>query len=105
MRRFGGQWEDYIEVHNFLDQTKAHVPDMRHRAILHNSFGIYLCEQFFGTAIMNSDGRPVSVRAIAEKHIIEDIGFIPTLARCLEDIPLEPGLWLGGKMKTKGASK
>jgi hypothetical protein len=71
--RWGGKTDDYILIHDFLDSSKAHVPDMRHRMLLHHSFGIYLCEQVFGTTIVNSDGRAVSVRDIAEHHVIEDI--------------------------------
>ena len=101
VRKFGGHYEDYMEIHNFLDQTKAHVPDMRHRLILHNSFGIYLCEQMFGDVLVNSDDTPVSVRAIAETHILDDMGFIPTLSKCLEDVELKPGAWFGGKVKNR----
>lgn len=31
-----------------MDQTKACLPDVRHRAILHSSFGCFLAEQVFG---------------------------------------------------------
>lgn len=72
---------------------------MRHRAILHNSFGIYLCEQQFGTNIINSDGKTVSVRDIGEQHVIDDMGRIPTLQDYLQDMPFFP--WLGGVKKTK----
>lgn len=99
VQRFGGRWDDYIFIHNWFDQTKAMVPDMRHRAILHNSFGIYLCEQMHGDAIVNSDGRLVSVRAIGEQHVLDDLGFIPDLKKCIETIPLEPGTWVGGSAK------
>ena len=71
-----------------MDHTKAHVPDMRHRCLLHNSWGIYLCEQIFGTTITNSDGQLISVRDIAEQHVIDDLGRIPTLAECLEGMPI-----------------
>ena len=46
-RQFGGKPEDYIDIHNFLDSSKAHHADMRHRALLHSSFGIFLTEQVF----------------------------------------------------------
>lgn len=87
-RKYGGTWEDYIRIHEWMDHTKAHVPDMRHRSLLHNSWGIYLCEQIFGTAITNSEGKLVSVRDIAEDHVIDDLGRIPTLAECLEGMPV-----------------
>jgi hypothetical protein len=66
VKRWQGSESDYQEIHDFLDSSKAHFPDMRHRALLHNSFGIYLAERLFGTYITNSDGRKVQVRDIAE---------------------------------------
>jgi hypothetical protein len=68
VKKYGGEWEDYIEIHDFLDSTKSHFPDMRHRAILHNSFGCFLAEKLFGHLITNSEGKEISVRDIAEDH-------------------------------------
>jgi hypothetical protein len=99
-KRFGGAAGDYIEIHDWFDQTKAHFPDMRHRAILHSSFGIYLCEQVFGTWISReSDGKVVQVRDIGEWHVIEDMGRIPTIQDYLSEMPMYD--WLGGKPKKK----
>jgi len=64
VNKYGGKISDYIEIHNWFDQTKAHHADMRHRAILHNSWGIFLCEQKFGVAITNSVGKVEQVRDI-----------------------------------------
>jgi hypothetical protein len=97
VRKWGGTTDDYQKIHDFLDSSKAHVPDMRHRAILHSSFGIYIAEQVFGTYITTSDARKVSVRDIAEQHIIEDMGTIPTVQDYLSGMPFYP--WLGGKPK------
>jgi hypothetical protein len=85
-RRYGGKPEDYLEIHNWFDQTKAFFPDQRHRAILHSSFGIFLCAQVFGDTITNSDGKTVSVRDIGEQHVLEDFRgkFIPTPQDYLE---------------------
>lgn len=99
--RWGGKPEDYQALHDWLDQTKAVLPDMRHRAVLHSSFGIYLLEQRFGATLVNSDGRKVSVRDIGEDHVVEDLGFIPTLERWLQNMPLED--WMSGGMR--GTSK
>jgi len=87
-RKYGGVAEDYIPVHNFFDETKAHMPDVRHRTILHNSYGIWLAERLFGTTITNSEGKKVSVRDLGEDHVIEDLGFIPTLQDVLKDLPI-----------------
>jgi hypothetical protein len=94
VKKFGGTELDYQPIHDFLDETKAHFADMRHRAILHNSFGIYLCERIFGTYIVNSDGRKVQVRDIAEQHVIDDMGRIPSLQDYLQHLPMLN--WLGG---------
>jgi len=93
--KFGGKEEDYQKIHDWFDQTKAHVPDLRHRTVLHNSFGIFLLEQVFGTNIKNSDGKLVSVRDLGEQHVLDDLGFIPTLQDCLLKMPLYD--WLYGK--------
>ncbi|MFO0578680.1 MAG: hypothetical protein U1A78_32155 [Polyangia bacterium] len=94
VRAFGGKVEDYLPVHDFLDSSKAHFPDMRHRALLHSSFGVYLAERVFGHTITNADGRLVQVRDIAERHVLEDMGRIPTVQDYLDGMPMYP--WLGG---------
>lgn len=99
VRKFGGKIQDYQEIHDFFDSSKAHVPDMRHRALLHSSFGIYLAERVFGTSITNSDGKVVQVRDIGEQHVIDDMGRIPTVQDYLEGMPMYS--WLGGPKITK----
>lgn len=96
-RKWGGVPEDYLPVHQFFDSTKAHVPDNRHRLILHNSFGIAVAEQVFGLAIINKDGRRVFVREIGQQHVLEDLGTIPTLGDCLHDVRIQP--WMAGAHK------
>ncbi len=96
-KKYGGMPEDYQAVHDFFDSTKQALPDMRHRAILHSAFGIFLLEKVFGTTITNSEGRRISVRDLGEDHVIEDLGFIPTLERWLQHLPFED--WMGGKTR------
>lgn len=98
VKKWGGTEEDYQEIHDFLDSSKAHFPDMRHRALLHSSFGIYIAERVFGVNIVNSDGAKVSVRDIAEQHVIDDMGTIPTVQDYLKEMPFYS--WLGGKTKS-----
>jgi hypothetical protein len=89
-KKFGGVPEDYLAIHNWFDQTKAHIADLRHRAILHSSFGIFLCEQVFGsTLIRKSDGKEIPVRPIGEQHVFEDLGRIPTVSDWIGDLPLK----------------
>lgn len=93
-KKYGGKWEDYIKVHDFMDSSKAHFPGHEHRALFHHSFGCFVAEQVFGTVLVNSDGKTVSVRDIAEQHIIEDLGFIPTVQDYLENMKVEA--WMAG---------
>jgi len=99
VKKWGGKESDYQKIHDWFDQTKSHFPDMRHRALLHSSFGIFLCEQMFGEGFTNSDGAHVSVRDVAEQHVIDDLGRIPTVQDYLVDMPFYP--WLGGTKKQK----
>lgn len=79
-RKWRGRPEDYLPLHQWFDSTKGHLADNRHRVVLHNSFGILLAEQVFGPALVNSDGRRVFVRELGQQHVLEDLGFIPSLA-------------------------
>jgi len=98
VKRFGGRPEDYQAIHDFIDCTKAALSDMRHRACLHNTMGPFIAERVFGLTVKNSDGKNISVRDVAEQHIIDDLGFIPTLEKWFEKMPEEP--WMMG-IRTK----
>lgn len=86
VRRYGGTVEDYLDIHEFLDQTKAAHADMRHRAILHNGMGTFIVSQALGE-IRTVDGKAVSVRQVAEDHIIEDMGRLPNVSEFISLIP------------------
>lgn len=97
-KKFGGVASDYQHIHDWFDQTKSHLPDARHRAILHSSFGIFMCEQVFGTVLTRkSDGRTVPIRAIGEQHVLEDMGRIPTPQDWLKNMPLEAWMVKGAR--------
>jgi hypothetical protein len=101
-KKYGGQPEDYIAIHEWFDQTKAHLPDARHRSILHSSFGIYLAQQVFGEVIVRkSDGKPVPTRLLGEQHILEDMGFIPTVQDWLKELPIKSWMLKGAKALSK----
>ncbi len=94
-RRFGGVAEDYVPIHKFLDQSKLYIADWRHRALLHTTFGVALCEQFFGDLYKRpSDGLAVATRTLAEVHILEDMRAILTPADFLREMPLRG--WMNG---------
>jgi hypothetical protein len=101
-RRFGGLPKDYLELHEFMDHTKAHLADARHRLVLHNSWGIFLAERLFGTTITRkSDGKEVPTRTVLEQHVLEDFGRIPTLEQCLAQVTLEPWMYRNAKQLSK----
>lgn len=102
-KKWGGKPKDYYPLHSWFDASKASLPDNRHRMALHNAFGMLLAEQVFGPAINNSAGRRVFVRDIAAQHILEDLGFIPTLAECLAELPLRP--WMAGYRRAGARSR
>ena len=94
-KKFGGVPEDYVKIHDWFDQSKAHIADARHRALLHHSFGIFLCEQMFGHTITNSAGKEIPTRIIAEQHVTEDFGFIPSVEQWFQNFPLEKWMYQG----------
>ena len=94
VKKFGGNVEDYLEIHKFLDSTKTHTVDNSHRAILHNSFGIEICERIFGDIIINSNNKKIEVRYIVIKHIEEDLGFVPTVKDWCSEINKK--FWMTG---------
>ena len=92
-RKWGGKPEDYQAIHDYLDGSKFILADFRHRALRHHSEGCFAAEALFGITITNSAGRAVPVRMIAEQHIIEDLGRIPSFADWVRCIKTEP--WMG----------
>ena len=96
-KRFGGVPEDYAEIHAFLDSSKtAGIGDWRHRALLHNTFGIGVCERVFGLFHKRaSDGVAVATRTIATAHIVEDLGVVPSAADFLRELPLRSWMMRG----------
>lgn len=93
-KKFGGKPEDYLPIHNWLDESKAFFADFRHRALRHHAEGVFLAETIFGIAITNIDGVEVPVRYIAEQHIKEDLGRIPSAQDWLVQIRPQP--WMYG---------
>ena len=91
-RLFGGSAEDYIEIHNWFDESKAFMPDFRHRALRHHSEGIFLCEKVFGVTVRNSAGKEIPVRLVGEQHVKDDLGWIPTAQDWLQHI--KPERWM-----------
>ena len=97
VKRWGGKPEDYLPIHEKMDSTKAVHAEVTHRCVFHSAFGIFLIEELFGRTLINSDGREVHVRDIAERHVIEDMGCIPSLSDWLKEMPCQP--WMAGSRR------
>lgn len=96
-RKYGGEWRDYIGIHDLMDSSKGAVADNRHRFLTHNAWFIQpdgVLERIFGKVIQNSEGKDVIVRDIGEQHILEDFGFIPTVQDWAEAVPIQA--WMNG---------
>lgn len=92
-RLFGGVAADYLAIHDWFDESKAHIADVRHRALRHHSEGIFLCEAIFGSILRNSIGKTVPVRTVGEQHVKDDLGWIPSVKDWLQHLQFQP--WMG----------
>lgn len=81
---FGGEPEDYHDLHQWMDRGRAGTDRLLHRMLAHHTQGIKDAEQVFGVTITNSRGRKVPTTLLASQHIVEDLGFVPTLDHYLE---------------------
>lgn len=97
VKRHGGVPEDYMPIHEFMDSSKSVIADNRHRALTHNAWFIsVVIPAVFGETMVNSDGKTISTRDIAEEHCIEDFhGFIPSAQDFIDHIPAEE--WMNGR--------
>lgn len=102
-REWGGVPEVYQEINEFIDSSKQVLGDVRHRSMYHHTMGVYLCQRIFGDTIIvprmttGGPGKLVPVRLIAERHIIEDLGFLPTPADYIRDMPIAQ--WMSGSVR------
>ncbi|WSD24534.1 hypothetical protein OHA26_14155 [Streptomyces sp. NBC_01751] len=93
----------YLPIEEFIDSSKKILGDVRHRSIYHHTEGVFLCERVFGKTLTIPKGPPgskqtrttrVPVRLIAERHIIEDLGWLPSPADYIKGMPVEG--WMSG---------
>jgi hypothetical protein len=96
-RKWGGEPEDYLPIHNLMDSSKSAIADSRHRALTHTSWFLWILEQIFGVTLTNSAGRTISVRDVGEQHILEDFGgrFIPSPQDYLENMEVKEWMVAG----------
>jgi len=115
-RRFGGEPNDYLTIHEKMDCSKAYFSSNAHRALTHHMFWVMeVMVPLFGYTIKNSEGKDVSVKDICEQHILEDFGmkYIPTAQDYLENLDFQDWMQNGikdfpssfRKLKDKGNIK
>ncbi|EHQ25040.1 hypothetical protein Mucpa_0859 [Mucilaginibacter paludis DSM 18603] len=79
-KKFQGDANDYLQLHKFMDTSKLFYFNIKHRVLLHNTYGIDLCIQKFGETLINAENKKVLIRDIAAEHCKEDLmGVVPTL--------------------------
>lgn len=79
-KKFNGITEDYLHIHKFIDVSKLFYFNIKHRILLHNTYGIDICVQKFGETLTNSEGQTILIRDIVAEHCKEDLmGVVPTL--------------------------
>ncbi len=100
-KKWGGEPETYLSIEEFIDSSKMVIGDVRHRAIYHHTLGVFLCQEIFGRtlAVPRSSGAIVHipVRLIAERHILEDLGWLPSPADYIKGMPIAP--WMSGSQR------
>ena len=97
-KKWGGRPADYLPIEEFIDSSKQVIGDPRHRSLYHHTLGVWLAQKIFGVTITVTKEQggtvEVPVRLIAERHIIEDLGWLPSPADYLNGMPIST--WMSG---------
>lgn len=99
-RKWGGSAEEYLSIHEFIDSSKQVIGDVRHRSLYHHTMGVFLCERIFGKTLTITKGNgsvQVPVRLVAERHVLEDLGWLPSPADYIAGMPIKG--WMSGAKK------
>ncbi|HTF81279.1 MAG TPA: hypothetical protein VL947_06130 [Cytophagales bacterium] len=107
-KRFGGVAEDYLDIHELMDSSKAAYSNNAHRILTHNSwFVVMILPKVFGHMCTNSDGKAYPVKDVGEYHILEDfrMRFIPTVQDYLEDMGVPAWVNNGGDVPNRLKNK
>lgn len=99
-RKWGGTPDDYIAIEEFIDSSKKVIGDVRHRSMYHHTTGVWLCQEIFGRTITVAREHgtiQVPVRLIAERHVLEDLGWLPSPADYIAGMPIKP--WMSGAQR------
>jgi|SRR6478752_5390792 len=107
-KRYGGIPEDYLDIHELMDSSKACFSNNGHRVLTHNSwFVVTILPKVFGHQRKNSDGKTYNVKDVGEYHILEDfkMRFIPTPQDYLEHLDVQDWMNNGGDVPNRLKNK
>lgn len=97
-RKWGGDPAVYLPIQEFIDSSKKIIGDVRHRSMYHHTAGVWLCQEVFGVTItVGERGIQVPVRLIAERHILEDLGWLPSPKDYIDGMTIKP--WMSGAQR------
>lgn len=96
-RKWGGDAEEYLPIEEFIDSSKQVIGDVRHRSLYHHTLGVFLCQKVFGPTLTVGRGVEVPVRLVAERHILEDLGWLPSPADYIGGMPIQS--WMSGAQR------
>ena len=85
-----------MPIEEMIDSSKKIIGDARHRSVYHHTEGVWLMQRIFGTTITVGK-KQIPVRLIAERHIIEDLGWLPSPADYIKNMPL--ATWMSGAQR------
>jgi hypothetical protein len=102
MKKFNGttkeDFDKFLAIHEKMDCSKAWVSDNRHRVLTHTLFWVKeVMIPIFGSYIVLSNEKKISVKDICELHILEDykMKFIPTPQDFIQGMDFKPWMQNG----------
>lgn len=97
-KKWGGSPDEYIAIEEFIDSSKKIIGDVRHRSLYHHTAGVWLCQEVFGRTIAVGERKIlVPVRLIAERHVLEDLGWLPSPKDYIDGMVIKP--WMSGAQR------
>lgn len=84
-RRHGGDASSYLPLHRWFLETSEWVEGPGHLLFRHHAFGIFEAESRFGP-VLGPDRGTIPTRVVAERHVQDVVGRIPTAADWLRRI-------------------
>ena len=94
--KFGGDLEDYKDLHSWFLQTEKWIPEPSHLILRHHSFGIFEAEEKFGILYKNI----APTRILAESHVSRTLGSIKSASHYLIQLSADT-TWMNNPKKSK----